>query len=80
MTGVYHVSIWSWETKLLSNPNPKSHPRVVILTKSQPLDTSLPTPFLMITLAWLVWLCNAVPILDGLIERMQFAVPINSQR
>lgn len=37
----------------------------------------LPTPFLVITLSWLVGLCNAVPVLDSLIERIQFEIPID---
>ncbi len=38
---------------------------------------ALPTPFLVITLSWLVCLCNAVSVLYSLIERIQFEVPID---
>jgi hypothetical protein len=35
-----------------------------------------PIPFLLMIPSWLVCLCNPVYVLDGLIKRMQFEVPI----
>ena len=37
----------------------------------------LPIPLLVITPSWLVCLCNPVYVLDGLIKRIQFEVPID---